>query len=77
MSNSGSLAARNIRIIPDEIGGSTPLIFAVLQENHTSNLLERQITKTAKMGCGKSDKGANPLTGDDVSYAVRQVRVIG
>lgn len=50
MSNSGSLIARNPRIITDEVGSSTPLILAVLQENHTSNLSEREIPKTARRG---------------------------
>jgi hypothetical protein len=54
MGNSGSLAARNIRTMPDEVGGSTPLILAVLQENHTLNLSGREIPKTAKRGGGKS-----------------------
>jgi hypothetical protein len=50
MGNSGSLAARNLRIILDEIGCSSALIHTVLQENHTSNLSEDEIPKTAKTG---------------------------
>jgi hypothetical protein len=50
MGDSGSLAARNTRIIPDEIGCSASLILAVLQENQTSNLSEREIPKPQKWG---------------------------
>jgi hypothetical protein len=54
MGTSDFPAARNIRNDPDEVGSSTLLILAVLQENHTSNLSAGEILKTAKMGCGKS-----------------------
>jgi hypothetical protein len=53
MGNSGSLAARNIRNIPDEVGCSSPGIPTVLQENHTSNLSEREIPKNRKNGVRK------------------------